>query len=389
METTVANSARKRKNGEGSISQYKGTRYRAALPLPDGSNRTKVCLTYADAEDWLVSERGKRDQGIMEWSPSQMPTLYEWFDIWMDLNRARLKAKTITSYMGVKDLHIPPAMGNLPLNKVRPIMIEQRYAAMAKARPGGLKPKDKYSDATIHLVHRVLRAAINAAHRKGVLSHNPMTQVTAPKAPRGRQDSLSIEDTLKVIAAAEGHPLEALWWICLSHGLRQGESLAIQWRDIDFETKTLLVRRQVQGTPTGWVFDEPKDKEARALPLDAKLVASLRRHRVQQAQQRLTAGTKWHDLDLVFTTSIGTPIDGRNDRRNWAALLDRAGVRRVRRHDARHTAASVTYRITKDPGQVQQMLGHSQVAFTMATYVHHSAEELRQGHEAVAAVLFA
>ncbi|MSV74959.1 MAG: hypothetical protein F2874_05525, partial [Actinobacteria bacterium] len=157
----MATTARKRRNGEGSISQYKGSRYRAALPMHDGTNRTKVCPTYADAEDWLVAERSKRDQGVMEWSAAQMPTLYEWFDIWIDLGRERLKAKTIKSYLSVRKIYIPPAIGNLPLNRVRAIAIEQHFAALAKSHPKGLNAPDRYSDATIHIAYRVLRAAIN------------------------------------------------------------------------------------------------------------------------------------------------------------------------------------------------------------------------------------
>ena len=385
----MATTARKRMNGEGSISQYKESRYRAALPMHDGTNRTKVCSTYAAAEDWLVAERSKRDQGVMEWSTSQMPTLYEWFDIWIDLGRERLKAKTIKSYLSVRKIYIPPTIGNLPLNRVRAIAIEQHFAALAKSHPKGLNAPDRYSDATIHIAYRVLRAAINAAHRKGVISHNPMTQVTAPKAPKGRQNAFSVDEVRSVLNAAKGDPLEPLWWISLVHGLRQGETLALQWKDIDFAAGTMLVQRQVQRVSGGWVFDETKNKEQRILPLEDRLIASLRRHRARQAEQRLAAGDRWEDFDLVFTSSKGTPIDSRNDRRNWNALLDRAGVRRVRRHDARHTAASMIYQITKDPVQVQKTLGHSQVAFTMATYVHHSPEELRQGNAAVAAVLFA
>jgi integrase len=318
-----------------------------------------------------------------------MPTLYEWFDIWIDLGRERLKAKTIKSYLSVRKIYIPPAIGNLPLNRVRAIAIEQHFAALAKSRPKGLHAPDRYSDATIHIAYRVLRAAINAAHRKGVISHNPMTQVTAPKAPKGRQNAFSVDEVRSVLNASKGDPLEPLWWISLVHGLRQGETLALQWNDIDFAAGTMLVQRQVQRVSGGWVFDETKNKEQRTLPLEDRLIASLRRHRVRQAEQRLAAGDRWEDFDLVFTSSKGTPIDSRNDRRNWNALLDRAGVRRVRRHDARHTAASMIYQITKDPVQVQKTLGHSQVAFTMATYVHHSPEELRHGNDAVAAVLFA
>ena len=55
---------------------------------------------------------------------------------------------------------------------------------------------------------------------------------------------------------------------------------------------------------------------------------------------------------------------------------------------ARRTATSLIYQITKDPVHVRKTLGHSQVAFPVENYVNHSPEELRQGNDALAAVLF-
>lgn len=374
---------RKRRNGDGTIYAYKVTRFRVALPMPDGSQRTKVCASYAEAEDWLVAERLKRDQGVLEWTSGKMPTLYQWMDIWIDLGAARLKPRTVDSYRAVKKRYVPAAMGHLPLNKVTALMIERLYVNLAGTAKHGAIAHGNLSVATVHQVHRVLRAAIRAAFNKGVIGHNPMTQVTAPPSPRAGKASLTMAELRLVLEAAKEDPQEALWMISLLLGLRQGESLALKWSDVDFDRKILLVERQVRRVAGDWQFSTTKEEDSRELPLDDEMIASLRRRRVEQVAARLKAGERWRDYDLVFSSTIGTPIDERNDRRRWYALLEGAGVRRVRRHDARHTAGTIGYVVTRDAKHVQRMLGHSQVAFTMATYVHPDAEALRSGADAV------
>lgn len=111
-------------------------------------------------------------------------------------------------------------------------------------------------------------------------------------------------------------------------------------------------------------------RSRRTLVLPEPLVASLRRHRERQAAERAAAAKEWGDPRLVFATPIGTPLDPSNDARAFQALLKRAGVRRVRLHDLRHTAASLLLAQGLHPRVVMEVLGHSQIALTMNTYGH-------------------
>ncbi len=77
----------------------------------------------------------------------------------------------------------------------------------------------------------------------------------------------------------------------------------------------------------------------------------------------------WEDGDFVFATAVGKPIDPRNDHRTWQ-LLDAAGVRRARLHDARHTAATLLLIQGVAARVVMQILGHSQITLTLGTYSH-------------------
>lgn len=110
-------------------------------------------------------------------------------------------------------------------------------------------------------------------------------------------------------------------------------------------------------------------RSRRTLSLPTSLVTVLREHRARQAAEQLSAPC-WADARLVFATPIGTPIDSSNDARAFKALLRRAGVRPVRLHDLRHTAATLLLAQGMHPRVVMEVLGHSQISLTMNTYAH-------------------
>ena len=132
----------------------------------------------------------------------------------------------------------------------------------------------------------------------------------------------------------------------------------------------------------GWHFTRRKGVKAGqgnaklVLAVPAPLLAQLRVHRREQAAERLTAGAFWQDWDLVCCTPTGTPVDSRDDWEDWHALLQEAGVREARVHDARHTAATLLFEQGIDIRVVQQILGHSQLS--QAQRYTHVTRELTQ-----------
>jgi integrase len=78
----------------------------------------------------------------------------------------------------------------------------------------------------------------------------------------------------------------------------------------------------------------------------------------------------WRESLCVFTTPTGTPVDPRNDYRQFQKLLAKAGLPSVRLHDLRHTAASLLLAQNVPARVVMEILGHSQIALTMNTYSH-------------------
>ena len=175
-----------------------------------------------------------------------------------------------------------------------------------------------------------------------------------------------------MMATAQAHRNAARWTVALAVGLRQSKALALRWADVDLDNGTLTVRRglhRVSGR--GLVYEEPKaDRSRRTLALPAQLVDALRAHRAAQLEERVAAGPLWQDCDLVFAQPNGRPIERKSDWRAWKALLRQAGVREVRLHDGRHTAATLLMSEGVHPRGRHGVLGHAQMRTTTDTYSH-------------------
>ncbi|MFE6848023.1 tyrosine-type recombinase/integrase [Streptomyces sp. NPDC057686] len=92
--------------------------------------------------------------------------------------------------------------------------------------------------------------------------------------------------------------------------------------------------------------------------------------REQQEEEREAAGAGWKDASLVFTTAVGSPLDPANVTRYFRGLLDRAGIRRIRFHDLRHTTATLLLEQGIDLVVIKELLGHAHIGVTAGVYAH-------------------
>lgn len=179
----------------------------------------------------------------------------------------------------------------------------------------------------------------------------------------------------------------------------QVRELAPDLVSIDFQRRNLLAdlpcpkgctrhaSRCPQRQGGGMVFRRPKGKSRRVITLPAELVTALRRHRALQNEERLAAGSAWEDWDLVFCQPNGRPIDPRADWAEWGELLQRAGVRQMRLHDGRHTAATLLLEQGVHVRAIQRILGHSDVRTTEA-YTHVGDQMTRDAARRMGAALW-
>jgi integrase len=237
----------------------------------------------------------------------------------------------------------------------------------------------------VSYIRAVLRSALSQAVVDGLVQRNVAALAKPPRIPRSEVRSLTPDEATALLTTARGDRLWALWVIALSLGLRRSELLGLMWAGVDLEHGTVRVSRGVQRVGGQLVLDELKSASShRTLPLPRVAGRALKEHRTRQAAERLHIGRAWADLDLVFCTEIGTPLDPRNLNRSFRSLLIRAGVgvvlvekdgetrwvTRVRLHDLRHSCASFLLAQGASPRVVMEILGHSGIAVTMNTYAH-------------------
>jgi integrase len=121
----------------------------------------------------------------------------------------------------------------------------------------------------------------------------------------------------------------------------------------------------------GLVSSEPKNASRRTVDLLQRAAEALRSHRKRQMEEQPTVGIQWTDNGLVFTTTIGTPLDAQKIvNRHFKPLLKRAGLPDIRWHDLRHTYATLLLSRGTHPTYVQKSLGHASVQLTLDRYSH-------------------
>jgi integrase len=112
-------------------------------------------------------------------------------------------------------------------------------------------------------------------------------------------------------------------------------------------------------------------------------INELSRHRVRQDGERARLGPAWEDNDLIFASTIGTPVEPRNVNRRFAACRDRAGLNWLRPHDLRHACATLLIAQGVEPRVIMSILGHSTILLTMNTYAHVLPEVVRDAADAM------
>jgi integrase-like protein len=214
-------------------------------------------------------------------------------------------------------------------------------------------------------VHRALDQAV--AWR--LIERNAATSAVLPRRTR---PSANDPEARRFLNAASGHPLEALFILALTTGLRQGELLGLRWRDVDWAARRILVHHTLVRIHGRWWLGEPKTaKSERSVALTDPTVDLLRTHRAHQAERLLAIGHRVTDDDFVFSDDAGEPLWGRHvTTREFQPLLRQAELPPIRFHDLRDTFATLQLAAGTSPKIVSEVLGHKDMAIILDRYSH-------------------
>lgn len=383
----MAQKARRRDNGSGSISYDKDARcWIGIVDLgvdPSGKRRrTKVRGTSrADARAKLDELVTQRALGI---DLSQRATNFtDLVRMWLERGAPPgITDNTISNYEHMLTAHVVPTLGDYRLSELRSEHVELMLDTMADV---GLAASTMRH--ALNLTRRVLRFGM----ARDLVVRNVADPVHTRPGPKADRYGLTSKQARKLLAAAADDRLGNLVTVSLMLGLRPGEAAGLTWPEVKLKGKrpSIRVAASLRRTPMGaLVLVPPKTPTSnRTLEIPPPVVDALKAQRTAQKNDRELAGSAWRNrYDLVFTTELGTPLDPSNVRRTYSRLAHDAGLVHLHPHMLRHAAARLLSAAGVPIEDISDTLGHRSVTVTAEIYRHPIAP-VRSGHVAAMARL--
>jgi integrase len=334
--------------------------YRSA----DGKRRWQTCSSREEAERLLSEKIVEREEPIQTDLDLNM-TVLEYSQRWYRVITTTLEAKTLRGYEQDLRLYIRPAFGSRP---VRTLTKSRIVAYLADKLSGGL------SRNTVRLIHATLRSMLSAAVDDGLIKNNPAAGVgkrlKLSSAQNYRQEEVKAFDRDQLDrllnAAIKKYPrLYPLFLTMARSGLRPNEALALQWEDLDLNSREISVNKALTLYQAVKV---PKSGRSRAVDMSGELRDALRRLDIERKAETLKRG--WREIPpWVFCTRDGKPLDSCNVAKVFKRILKEAKLpNHYSPHCLRHTFASLLLSDGVSPAYVQAMMGHASIQLTVDTY---------------------
>lgn len=288
--------------------------------------------------------------------------LREWMERWMsDELYGRIKNSSYITYRRMAEKYLFPQLGRMRIGAITPPIV-QLFASDLTAL--GL------AQSTIRGIIRLLSAAMRSALDEGLIAKNPCTKLRLKSGEGTEQRVLSRAEQEKIRSSAGADDLPAL--LSLYTGMRLGEICALKWEDIDWQQRTITVRRtaqrvaQLHGSRTMLMIGSPKSlRSFRVIPVPYFIL------------QRLNEALPGDPSSFVFGRT-DRPAEPRTLQRRCKQLMKRLCIEGAHFHTLRHSFATRLLELGVDMKTVSVLLGHASVKTTLEFYAHSLIDQQRK-----------
>ena len=225
----------------------------------------------------------------------------------------------------------------------------------------------------LSIINRVLKYAVSM----DILKSNPLDKVIRPKSkqPQKKDNHYTKEELSEFLKFAKEYSdaFHVFYHTIAYTGLRRGEALALKWKEIDLDNKTITVNHTAVLLDGKQVLQSPKTKASkRIIQIDDNTIKILKSWRLQQKKDFLKAGKVYlHDENFVFT----------NHAQEWTRLktINNAlkyfynhhpELKEITVHGFRHTHASLLFEAGVEAKAISDRLGHTNIQTTLNLYTH-------------------
>lgn len=283
----------------------------------------------------------------------------EWLNIWLEnYIKPSSKERTYIRYGQLIRTHIAPKIGEIDINNLTPIVLQSFVTELLNSGNG--KTGKGLSANTVNAVISVMQNSLRTAHLLGYAKEYTANMIKRPKLKEREIECFTLAEQKKIEAAVFESKKTKLFGIvlCLYSGLRIGELIALQWKDIDLTKGLLTVSRSCHDTSGGIVFDEPKTATSRRIiPLPKQLLPKLKSIK------------KSSNSDFVVSAG-GNAVSVRSYQRSFELLLKKLNIDHRGFHSLRHTFATRALECGMDVKTLSEILGHKNATITLNRYAH-------------------
>lgn len=296
---------------------------------------------------------------------------------WLEQNKHSISKNTYYSYKQTIHNSICPYFEShkIKINDLKPYHIHTFYSIKME--------QDKITANTIHHYHANIHKALNYAVKTELIPNNPADKVELPKKKKHIANFFTAAELKTLIDYSKGSQIESVIMFATWFGLRRGEIVGIKWSDIDFENKILYITGTVKdkgesGSKIKNLYYEPTAKTSssiRSFPMSDIAVDYLKRLMLKQSEQKRNSkhyNHKWDDFVCVRNNGDLIPLEYIS--RTFPKLCEKAGLKRLKLHELRHTNISLLLEAGANMKELQEWAGHSSYNTTANIYSHIQAK---------------
>lgn len=317
-------------------------RLRIIIAMPDGSRARKTFTGKTQAECRKLWKN--YEESLTQPQPQAVPTLKVWAEQWLATKEGRVVYGTYKNYAMYLERHIIPALGNVRIDHINTLMIEQF-----------LQTKQQLSLSAQKAIRTELHMIFHSALVNDLIVKNPLDAIAPLRTPQEKTHFFGLPDIQQIIRHCNENSFGYFVVWLLATGCRYEELSALKWDDIDGNTLTIQ-RAYVKATDGGWeIRDRTKSGKPRTIALPPTLLQLI-------PQMPCTS-------EFIFPNKDGKPVSYNTFYKRYRRYLEECHVPYQSPHACRHTYATQLINQDVSLRTVQIALGHSSSTVT-ERYTH-------------------
>ena len=362
-----------------------------------GRQRTKSMTYKPKAKSPKQIEKEVQKQAILfEQQCSEQPIqqkikFADLADEWLafETEKGKLKIGSLEVYKGLRE-RTYNYLGHMYIENITRKVVQKFIFALAKGADGKKPLKQKTQKNYLAFVSNAFTYAVKNEYIK----ESPCRAIEVTETESEERDPYTLDEEvalLKKLNEREVPTHYKVFFMLLIHlGMRKGEALAIEWKNIDLDAKSVFIRRnsQYRNSRTGVFTTLPKTKGSiRCLKLPDEIIDLLPKLTAEQEELKRNVGDNWVEHDCLFTTWNGEPMRPNRPYTWLQKFCEREDLPFKGLHNFRHALVTNLVHERTDIATVSSIVGHSNPNITLGIYTHEIKEATARGCDTISNLL--